>query len=177
MTKSRAWVGSGAVALAVSCTVLLFAGFLLVRTIGSSAGDFGRLVTTDAQAAEDIRRAFGEWIPDSVSFDKCAFAVLGVTSDTGDFAVFSADRIELIGIAERFAGKSIDEFGTRYTGDSRDVTDAELGFPSDREWAPTRIRNGRFSEVEEWTSDRHGSGRFVAIDYDRDMIFLLKWTK
>lgn len=176
MMNRKRWVGSEVVALAVCLTVLMLLGFLLLQKAGSAI-DFGMRVTIDLEAEEDIRHEFGDWIPNSVELQKCAFAVVGVTSDTGEHAVFTTDPKQLVAIAERFSGQPIDKFDSRYSGNDRAVDGLELDFPADRAWKPARIRNGRFCEVHEWTSENHGSGRFVAIDDDRKMIFLLKWTK
>ena len=153
--------------------------FLVVGwSLGSALEGFGGpLIAIDEEAESRIRDEFGNWIGEDVRIRQCAFAVVGIVSDTGEHAVFSGDRADLIEIAESFSGQSIAEFDRTYQGDDFAVLELKLEFPTDRLWAPAQITNGRFFEFQNWTSKSHGTGKFVAIDYDTSQIYLLKWTE
>lgn len=146
--------------------------------LGSALDGFGGpLIAINGEAETRIRDEFGNWIGKKVGITQCAFAVVGMVSDTGEHAVFSGDLPDLIEIAESFSGQSIAEFDRTYQGDDFAVVELELEFPADRRWAPAEITNGRFFEFQNWTSKSHGTGKFVAVDYDTSQIYLLKWTE
>ena len=150
---------------------------LTVYWMGSAFEDFGIAVTLDDEAEADIRHEFGDWIPDSFDMNSCAFASIGFGGDHGEHAVFCGKLDHLTIIAENFSGRSINTFDTTYNGTDRAVLDLQLDFPNDRLWRPASIKNGRFCEIQEWSSSSSGRGRFVAIDYSKSQIFLLKWIE
>lgn len=156
---------------------ILFA-WTVTWTAGSAIeGLFAPLITVDAAAEADIRDQFGRWIPETTEVKTCAYASVGIGGDHGEHAVFTADIEQIKEIAESFAGRSIDEFDHVYKGDDFAVTELEFDFPVDRRWIPANIINGRFCEIQDWTSPSSGSGKFVAVDYSESKIYMLKWIE